>query len=142
MNRFTAFAMFVAISLVLSGAQAQKPADKMGAGKMAGGKMSTGKGGVTGTSKGTVKGAPSAKSFTLSTAKGDYTVDTSSAKLRNSVGHFVKADKLTAGASVEVTGTWRGKTLAASSVKITSLKEAPVKGGKVPGALPPKVQKM
>jgi hypothetical protein len=133
MKKFLSFIAAAALSVMVLGAQAQKPSP----GKM-GSKMSAAPGkpaakGVTGTSKGTVKGTPTAASFVLTTDKGDKTVDTSSAKFRNASGQFVKGDALTSGAMVEATGTWKGKTLVASAVKITSLKAGKPAGGKMSG---------
>ena len=85
MKKILAYVAAVALSALSLGAQAQKPSPgKMG--KMGGtpamAKPPAGKGGVVGTSKGTVKGAPTATGFTLTTAKGDVTVDASGAKYR------------------------------------------------------------
>ena len=137
MKKILAFVAAAALSIMVLGAQAQKPSPgNMGGGKMAGmpgmAKPAAGKG-VTGTSKGTVKGAPTATSLVLTTAKGDKTVDISAAKYRNASGQFVKADKLTDGAPVEVTGTWKGQTLVASLVKLTSMKADKPAGGKMGG---------
>jgi hypothetical protein len=136
MKRVVAFAAALALSVVMFGAQAQKPSP----GKM--GRMATpgmmkppaAKKGVTGTSHGTVKGAPTAAGFVLTTAKGDVTVDTSSAKFRNGSGQFVKATAVTPGAPADVHGTWKGRTLVADSVKLTALKAAPA-GGKMGGKM-------
>lgn len=135
MKRILAFAAAIALSVMVMGAQAQKPAPgKMGDAKMGGPVMAKPAAkGVTGTSTGTIKGTPTATSFVLTTNKGDKTVDISAAKLRNASGQFVKADKLTSGAPAEVTGTWKGKTLVASSVKLTALKADKPAGGKMGG---------
>ncbi|HLJ56562.1 MAG TPA: hypothetical protein VKT77_16100 [Chthonomonadaceae bacterium] len=132
-----AMAAFGALSL---SAIAQKPAPGKTQPKMAptGGKMASGKPaskGVTGTSIGKVKSAPKGNSFVLTTAKGDTTVDLSKAKVRNTSGQFVKANKITAGAPAEVTGQWKGKTLVASSVTLNALKAEKPAGGdmKKPG---------
>jgi len=141
MKKILSLVASLALSLVVLGAQAQKPAPpKMGKMTPVGTpKMQAGpaKKGVTGTSKGTVKSAPAGSTFVLTTAKGDQTVDISKAKVRNASGQFVKSDKITAGAPAEATGTWKGKTLFADSVKLTALKaEKPagkMTGGKMGG---------
>jgi hypothetical protein len=135
MKKILSLVAAAALSLVMVGAQAQKmAAPKMGKMAPSTTKMQPGtaKKGVTGTSKGTVKSAPAGSTFVLTTAKGDQTVDISKAKVRNASGQFVKSDKITAGAAAEATGTWKGKTLFADSVKLTALK-AEKAGGKMAG---------
>lgn len=129
MKKIQLLASALALFLLATGAQAQKPTNPNMAGKAGGGMRgkplseSAKKAGVSGTTAGTVKGSPTAASFVISTAKGDKTVNATGAKYRNATGQFVKADKLTGGASVEVTGTWKGKTLWADNVKILSIKQ-------------------
>ena len=126
MKKLMALVAAVALSVVALGAQAQKPAGKMDkmdkGGKMSkmdkGGKMAKA---ATSTITGSVKGAPTGKTFVVTTASGAVTVDSSKAKFRDAKSKFVSASKLSAGATVEATGTMSGKTLNASNVKITSL---------------------
>ncbi len=141
MKRLRAIVAALTLSILALGAQAQKPSPgKMGTKvvtpptKMAG--AMTGKG-VTGTSTGTIKAAPTGKMFILTTAKGDQTVDFSRAKVRNGSGQFTKADKIAAGAPAEVTGQWKDRTLVASSVTLTAVKsdKATSGGGKMGGKM-------
>ena len=137
MKRIFTFFTAIALSGLVLGALAQKPdADHvtkmMAQSKMA---MQGAKKGVTGTSIGTIKRAPAGTTFVLTTAKGDQNVDCSKSKVRNASGQFVKADKLTAGAPAEVTGTWKGRTLFASNIKLTGLKAEKPAGGKMGGMM-------
>lgn len=139
MKKILAFVAALALSATIMGAQAQKPSPGKMGGKMAppvtaGGKMGAPKKGVTGTSKGTVKSAPSGSTFVLTTAKSDVTVDISGAKIRNGSGQFTKADSITVGAPAEATGTWKGRTLFATSVKLTGMKSSKPAGGKMGGS--------
>ena len=145
MKKLLAFASAMALSVMVLGAQAQKPGGKMAAppaGSKMGGKMAAppagdtmggAKKGVTGTSTGTVKSAPAGSTFVLTTAKSDVTVNISGAKVRNGSGQFVKAASIVAGAPAEATGTWKGRTLFATNVKLTALKSDKPAGGKMGG---------
>ena len=141
MKKLMAFAAAaIALSTLVMGAHAQKPSPGKMGGKMGGAMaappgatVAAGKKGVTGTSKGTVKSAPVGTTFVLTTAKSDVTVDISGAKVRNGSGQFVKAASIGAGAPVEATGTWKGRTLFATSVKLSALKAEKPAGGKMGG---------
>jgi len=128
MKRLLTFGMGLALSILIVGAQAQKP--KMGAkapGMTPMSAMAPGapKKGVVGTSTGRVKTAPVGKAFILTTAKGDIKVDISGAKVRNGGGQFVKASMIMVGVPAEATGQWKGKTLFASNVALTALQPDP-----------------
>jgi hypothetical protein len=131
MKKLLAFASAIALSFMVLGAHAQKPSKMTGKMAMPNGAKAQPAKGVTGTSKGVVKGAPTATGFVLTTAKGDQTVDITGAKIRNASGQFVKTDQVTDGAPAEVTGTWKGRTLYATSVKLTAMKSSKPAGGKM-----------